>query len=130
MTKIRRKAAGTMERRPLKICNPYNKKVLLEPFNMMIYTDKEGVQRYFDVIKMIKVTSNLELNYVVSQMTGDDIDEQKLRHFSIRHMMINEEKKKQKKRKTEDWRPNIFYRSKGNSSNGIFNFVLSKFNML
>lgn len=62
----------TMKRRPIKIWNPKNKKVWLKPLYMMIYTDREGVQRYFDVAKMIEMVSNMELSYLTSQLNGED----------------------------------------------------------
>lgn len=55
--------------------------MLFEPFYMMIFTDRDGVQKYFDVAKLIEVVPNLELNSIASQLTRDDMDEHILRQL-------------------------------------------------
>lgn len=41
----------------------------------------------------------MELNYLATQLNGDDRDKQILRNFSIRQMRRNEEKGNKKKKK-------------------------------
>lgn len=61
----------------------------------MIYTDRKGFQRYFDVDKNIKVASNLDLYYLVSQLNGGNRDAQILKQSLLRQMKLNDKKSQQ-----------------------------------
>lgn len=76
----------------IKVWNPENKKVLHEPFYIMIYKDREGREKCIDICQEISKLPNLELNYLASQLGYKDEDEKILKGSLFRQMKENEDR--------------------------------------
>ena len=100
ITKVREEMGKEQPPKEIKVYNPEEKRVILEPMCIMFYHDTQGQVRYFSVEDDLEKATNELLERLIDQLSICDDEEMRLRRTLERQIRMNKEKSGELKKRS------------------------------